>query len=433
MDATGVSAPVHRPYDPAEDLLAWLAEGFERHGDVFGGTAFGQSILATNDPDHAQHVLRRNWRNYRKGFAIKRIALLLGRGLMVSEGELWKTQRKLVQPTLHGHALAEIARQLEAANRGLVGRWERAADRRQRVSVTHDLSGMVLEGVIAAIFGPDADEAFDRFSILSNEAARDLEFAHAFQPLRDLVSRVVARRRTRDVASRDAPRDILGMLMAARDGEGRPAMSDAQLVSEIITLVVAGHETTAITLGWVWRLLSQHPEAEERLHRALDGRGSAPAAGAGDDVVGQVIEETLRLYPPGWLMTRRAIADDRLGELAIGRGTEVYISPYFIQRSPALWRRPDGFDPERFAPARAQERQALAMLPFSAGPRNCIGEAFARMQMRIHLAAVARRLRLAAPEGPPPGLIAGVNLRPAHDFVTTPLRRASVAPARRRA
>jgi cytochrome P450 len=410
-------APV-RPaeaFDPGRDMLEWMAEQFGRHGDVFFAKAFGVDVCATNRPDHVQHVLRKNWRNYRKGFAIKRIAMLLGKGLMVSEGELWKTQRKLIQPAFHGAAIARIAGVVQDANERLLAAWADAARAGRGVNITHDISHLVLECVLLAIFGDDYERAAAAFAILSDEAARDLGFAQAFQPLRKVVAEIAERRRARGAIASD----ILGMLLAARDASGRPAMSDTQLVSEVITMVVAGHETTAITLGWVWFLLSQNPDVEARAHRELDGGGEAFAS--------QVIEEAMRLYPPGWLMTRRAIADDWLGEHRIRAGTEIYIAPYFIQRSPALWTDPQRFDPDRFSPERAAGRPELAMLPFSAGPRNCIGEAFARMEMQIHVTTVARRLRLVGPRQAPPPLSAGVNLRSTADFIMAPQLRSPAA------
>jgi enediyne biosynthesis protein E7 len=211
--------------------------------------------------------------------------------------------------------------------------------------------------------------------------------------------------------------------MEARDEKGR-AMPDPQLINEIKTLIVAGHETTASTLNWIWYLLSQNPQVEEQLWQELDNLlGTEPPSL--DELrrfqyTAEVIEETLRLYPAGWLLTRRALKDDQLGNYFVPAGTEIYISPYFIQRNPELWEDPDAFDPSRFRGGRSAHQHRLATLPFSDGPRNCIGEFLARTEMQIHLLTIARRLRLRAVEATVPELDAGVNLRSKYDIIMMP-------------
>ena len=213
------------------------------------------------------------------------------------------------------------------------------------------------------------------------------------------------------------------MLMAARDPKGQ-AMPDSQLVSEIMTLIVAGHETTASTLNWTWYLLSKNADVEEKLSselNAVPGSDSPEIADLAKFVyTRQVIEETLRLYPPLWLMTRTALKNDQLGDYFVPAGTEIYISPYLIQRHPAFWKDPDRFNPDRFAPDESRTRHPMTMIPFSAGPRKCIGESLARIEMQIHLMTIAKHLRLRSVGEQPIQLEAGVNLRNKHDFIMTP-------------
>jgi cytochrome P450 len=410
-------------YHASADLLGWIGENLDRFGDIFKARAFGGDIYVVNHPDYIQHVLRRNWRNYRKGFAIKKIGLLLGRGLMVSEGELWKTQRKLIQPAFHRSAIEALVEIMNAANRDLVRRWERAASRRESVNVTRDTSTMALNTVLMSLFGADFEALEPHFRVLTEEAARNLELVEAFKALRAIVGELVTRRR-RDG---DPSPDMLAMLMGLRDAAGRPAMSDSQLISEVMTTVVAGHETTASTLNWTWYLLSQHSRIEQRLHAEVDAVVRRDAVGFADmaeaPLSRQVLEEAMRLYPAGWLMTRRALNDDQLGAYFVPAGTEIYIAPYFMQRHAGFWDNPDRFDPDRFGPERSQDRPELAMLPFSAGPRNCIGEPYARTEMQVHLMTVARRLRLSY-DGPAPELDVGVNLRSKHDVIMKPELRA---------
>ena len=407
-------------YDTTVGLLDWMAENFDRFGDIYKASIYSTDAYVIRDPHYVQHVLQRNWQNYKKGQVIKRVALLLGNGLMVSEGEFWKKQRRMIQPAFLQKAIADLTAAIVAANLALLEAWEQAALDDRSVNVTRDISLMVLEVVLISIFGEDHVDVAPHFSILSDETSRDLRFAQAFRALGDLVIRAAARRRKEGRISTD----ILGMLMEARDRDSGQTMSDRQLVSEIMTLIVAGHETTASSLNMTWYLLSGHPEVDEKLFDELDrlmgDRFPKPDELPKFIYTRQVLEEVQRLYPPGWLMTRKALNDDHLGDYHVPAGTEIYVPPYFIHRHPKVWESPDAFDPDRFAPDRSSGRHAMAMLPFSAGPRNCIGEFLARTEMQIHLMAIGKRLRLCYIGGRKLELEAGVNLRSVHDFMMVP-------------
>lgn len=403
-----------------QDLLTWLGEQFGRFGDIFKASIYGTSVYALRDPEYAEHVLRKNWQNYVKGQAIKRVALLLGSGLMVSEGALWKRQRRMIQPAFHRDAIAALGQMIIDANAALLERWERAAQANEKVNVTADISQMILKIVLQSIFGPDYDQVAPYFDVVSAEAERNLEFAQAFRSLGDVIIRVAARRRSEHTVCAD----ILGMLIEARDRDTGAGMSDAQLANEVKTLIVAGHETTASTLNWTWFLLSQHSDVEQKLSSELDLLLGSEFPRLSDlpqfSYTRQVIEETLRLYPAGWLLTRRALKDDSLGPYFVPAGTEIYIPVYFIQRHPDLWPDPDRFDPDRFSPNGPQPRHPLAILPFSAGPRNCIGESLARVEMQVHVMMIAKRLRLRYTESAKPELDIGVNLRSRYNFLMSP-------------
>jgi cytochrome P450 len=212
------------------------------------------------------------------------------------------------------------------------------------------------------------------------------------------------------------------MLMQARDPQSGQLMQDRQLIDEILTLIVAGHETTASTLNWAWYLISQHPEVEQSLSNELATLTTSSEFGDLPRFLytRQIIDEAMRLYPAGWLLTRKALRDDRLGEYFVPAGTEIYVSPYFIQRHPDLWEEPDRFNPDRFRPDNSRHRHRLATIPFSAGPRNCIGALFARVEMQIHLMTIGRYLRLRYIQSRPIELEAGVNLRSKYDFIMYP-------------
>jgi enediyne biosynthesis protein E7 len=407
-------------YTSSEDLLVWLGERFQRYGDIYKASIYGTDAYVLTGPQYVEHVLLRNWQNYPKGQAIKRIALLLGNGLMVSKGEFWTRQRRMIQPAFNRSALGGLLGMITAANLGLLEKWERSANAKASVNVTRDISLMILDIVLKSIFGDDYEEVEPQFRVVSEEASRNLEFAVLFTSLGTTILTVAERRRREGRVSGD----FLGLMMQARDRESGLGMSDAQLVKEIMTLIVAGHETTASTLNWVWYLLSQNSKAEAKLSGELDALFTNPISGVDDlkqfAYTRRVIEEALRLYPPGWLMTRRAIKDDQIGDYFVPAGTEIYISPFYIQRHPGLWEVPNTFDPDRFESDEIPEYRSLAMLPFSVGPRNCIGEHLARIEMQIHVMMIAKRLRLRYVETGAPVLAAGVNLLSVHDFIMTP-------------
>ncbi len=415
-----VPAGPSEQYHASHDLLTWLEGKSKEFGSVYKASLYGTSVYVVSEPHYVEHILRKNWQNYRKGQAIKRVSLLLGSGLMVSEGEFWKSQRRMIQPAFHDKAIDGLSRVIRAANAALLQKWVNAARERASINITSDISQMTLSVVLSSIFGDDYDQVAPQFNILSKEAARDLQFAQAFRPLGKVVTEVATERRMQNRMGSD----MLGVLMEARDQKTGQAMPDGQLVNEIMTLIVAGHETTASTLNWAWYLISKNSEVEERLTCELDTQGGIESSNLVDlpkyTFTRQVIEETLRLYPAGWLMTRKALKDDQLGNYFVPAGTEIYISPYLIQRNPALWEEPDAFMPDRFDPDRSQNRHELAMLPFSAGPRKCIGELLARVEMQIHVMMIAKHLRLRYASDKPMEIDAGVNLRGKCDFIMSP-------------
>ena len=345
------AGPVEK-YSNTEDLLVWLGEQCAKFGDIFKASIYGADVYFLNTPAYIDHVLLKNWQNYPKGQAIKRIALLLGNGLMVSKGDLWMRQRRMLQPAFNRAALGNLTGVITDANSGLLEKWKRAAVAEESVNVTRDISLMILDIVLKSIFGDDYEEVEPQFRLVSEEAARNLEFAVVFTSLAKIILTLAQRRRKESRTSDD----FLGKLMQARDRASGEGMSDSQLTKEIMTLIVAGHETTASTLNWVWYLLSQNPKAEAKLSDELDRllKGDVPSVDSLKEFTYTqfVIEEALRLYPPGWLMTRRAVQDDEIGEYFVPAGTEIYISPYYIQRHPKLWEAPASFEPDRFGPGR---------------------------------------------------------------------------------
>lgn len=407
-------------YGSADDLLQWLAAHRERYGAIYRANVVGTNVYVVSDPAYVDHVLRGNWQNYaRRGQVVKRISLLLGNGLIGSNGSFWASQRRMIQPAFTRTAVAGLFDIIQHVNDGLLTRWKRAALERTTVNVTRDVSTAVLKITLLCIFGDDYDAVAQFCNVLAEDSARNIGFAQAFQPLGEIVVRIAARRRQANLPGGD----ILGTLLRARDRDhGRP-MSDGQLARETMTLIVAGHETTATALNWIWYLLARHPAVEARLGTELDQwavTGVPPLETFPKlTYTVKVINEALRLYPPLWLMTRHAIKNDRLGGYFVPAGTEIYISPYLIQHDPGLWEMPERFDPDRVAEGGA-ERAPLSACPFGAGPRNCIGEFLARTEMQVQLMTVGRELHLRYEDPRPAEVVAGMNLLSKNDFLMSP-------------
>jgi enediyne biosynthesis protein E7 len=404
-----------------DDSLERMIELFARHGDTYRVYVPARKAYTyvVHHPDDIKRVLVSNHRNYTKGIGLDRVRILLGKGIMTSEGELWKRQRYMMQPFFHRRVITEFSSRVSAATERFLGRWDTLERRGEIVNLTDEMSALTLDIVLRSIFGRDLerltqDNGTNPFEVVAKEPARNLQFAYKFRSLTRLVAELIARRRR----EHEEHVDFLAMLMSARDKDTGDPMSERELIDELMTLVVAGHETTASALNWTWYLLSQHREVEARLHAELD---AAPELAAPDlpqmealAYTGQVINEALRLYPPGWVLSRRTIEADVLGGYEIPPGTNVLLPLYLLHRHPRFWKDPDFFWPERFAPEHEAERPRFAYMPFAAGPRHCIGETLAVYEMLVNLYKVGRRYRLRYVPDEPLELEAQINLRTRH-------------------
>jgi enediyne biosynthesis protein E7 len=401
-----------------DDSLERMVELFARHGDIYRVfvPARKAHTYVIHHPDDVKRVLVSNHRNYTKGVGLDRVKILLGKGLMTSEGDLWKRQRYMMQPFFHRRVITEFAQILDSANERFLARWEALTSSGGSVNLTDEMSELTLDIVLRSIFGRDLDRMSQQvggnpFEVVTKEQGRNLQFAFKFRSLTKVVAELLAKRR----AEQEEHFDYVAMLMSARDKETDAPMSDRELIDEVMTLIVAGHETTASGLNWTWYLLSQHPEVEARLHAEIDAAPdmTAPSLAQMETLAytQQVVNEALRLYPPGWLLSRRTIEADVLGGYPIAPGTNVLLPLYLLHRDGRFWKDPDVFWPERFAPEHEAERPRFAYMPFAAGPRHCIGETFALYEMLMHLYKVARRYRLIHVPDKPLELEAQINLR----------------------
>src|SRR5277367_1417894 len=309
----------------SDETLARLRRYFAEFGDIYRVFAPGRGVYnyVINHPDDIKRVLLSNHRNYTKGEGMDRVKILLGNGIMTSEGDFWRRQRRMMQPSFHRRVIDQFSALIREVNDKFAERWASQAARGAAVNLSDDASELTLEIVLRSIFGTDlarleAQFGANPFEVVAKEPNRDLKFAFRFRSLTKLVAELINRRRQ----TGEEHFDFLEMLMASRDRDSGAPMSDKELIDEVLTLIVAGHETTAAALTWTWYLISQHPDAQGELQAEADRIGSDQTLGldAAESLqfTHQVVQEALRLYPPGWLITRRTLEADELGGYPVG-------------------------------------------------------------------------------------------------------------------
>ncbi|MEV0899204.1 cytochrome P450 [Actinoplanes sp. NPDC049802] len=401
------------------DRLAMMTGAARRWGDASRLPVGHKTLYFFNHPDHAKHVLADNAANYRKGIGLVHARRALGDGLLTSEGDLWREQRKVIQPAFQSRRVAQQADAIAAEGARLVGRLSgrigtgpvRMVD--ELTSLTLGVLGRTLLDVdlhaferIGSDFGAVQDQAMFELATLSMvpmwiPLPHQVRFRRARRRLSGIVDRLVAERRARA----DGTDDVLSRLMTSTGREPDPRVGQARLRDELVTLLLAGHETTASTLSWSLHLLDRHPWAWERVHaearEVLGDRLPDHRDLAGLRYTHAVIEEAMRLYPPVWLLPRIAVQADVVGGYRVPAGADVLISPYTLHRDPRFWDRPDSFAPDRFAAGTSTDRPRYAYIPFGAGPRFCVGNHLGMLEAVLVLAMLCRDLRLTGVPGEP--------------------------------
>jgi cytochrome P450 len=417
------------------DPLRFLEECRRTYGDVVQIRFFLWRSFVFARPCDIRHILHENHRNYWKGVVFAKLKRIGGEGLVFSDGDLWRRQRQLVQPAFHRDRIAAMTSMMTDTTAALLDRWRVVAAAGQPVDVAAEMSRLTLGIVARALFGTALGEDEDDFRsavsggmeysnhLVNHFFALPLAIPtranrrgrHAIARLDAIVWKIIGERR-RDVRDRG---DLLSMLINARDAETNETMTDRQLRDEVVTFLVAGHETTAVALAWTWHLVAQHAAVERRLQAEVDtvldgGRVPTLADLAELRYTRMVIEESMRLYPPVWGTMRQAYDDDVVGGQLVRKDETVTVSPWLTHRHPDLWERPEEFDPERFTADRSAARPDYAYFPFGGGPRRCIGNQFAMMEAQLILAMTVQAFRLQAVPGhsvePDPIL----TLRPRH-------------------
>ena len=412
------------------DMLAYFTRCAQELGDVALMRFGPRKVYLLSHPDHIEQVLVARNRAYSKHYAFKFLRPLLGQGLLTAEGDHWLRQRRLMQPAFDRQALARYASVMVEYAEQMVSRWH---DGQQR-DIEQEVTELTLRIAAKTLMDIDLGEQLEKVAH-GTDAMTD-DFRRRFQSiaplpnwlptpnnrrsnrsLRELdtvIDSIIAQRRR----ANDDRGDLLSMLMQARDEDDGRGMSDKQLRDEVMTLLLAGHETTANALSWTWYLLAQHPRAETKLVAELEQvlGGRSPTI---DDLpqltyTEQVVKESMRLYPPAYTIGREAIEDTQVGEYEVPKGTTVFMSQWVVHHDNRWFDEPERFAPERWTEELERTRPKYAYFPFGGGPRVCIGNGFAMIETTLLVAAIAQRYRFRLARDEPVVPWAAVTLRPRH-------------------
>lgn len=451
------TSPTSRPFPgpgrfiPTADLIALrdspldaLVKIARTYGDLFQYPVGFWTIHVLNHPDAIRRVLVDNHKNYSKDtFQYNLLGGVAGRGLLTNDGDSWLHQRRLAQPAFHREQLTTLGAEMVTIANRTAERWETLAQQGQVVDIDAEMMTLTLNIVGQSLFG--VDFAGDANALVSavvttldhviyralNPFAlpnaiptpRNRRFLAARRRLDEAIFALIAHRRAHPADHHD----LLEMLMSARDEETGEQMSDSQLRDEIITLIIAGHETVASALTWAWYFLAKYPHVLRTLQSEVDHvlKGRLPTVADLPDLpyTRMVFEETLRVYPPAWIITRRALHEDIVGGYTLPAGALVVMSPYVTHRHPEFWEHPEGFDPERFAPDPQASRPRYAYFPFGGGPRLCIGNHYSYMEAQLVLATLAQRFTLSLLPGHSAAVQPLVTLRPKKEILMSVHRR----------
>ncbi len=427
----------------------WLA-GFERAARTFGDVVYFQFLhvpmILLVHPEAIESVLLTNPANFLKSRDYRALAKVLGNGLLTSEGDVWRAQRKMLQPAFRRENILSYAPVMAGCAESMLGRWRDGETR----DLHQEMMALTLDIVGKALFGADVLRSADRVGSALETAMK--QFTHiagwafllpenfpvpgtwrmrrATRQLDEVIYGIIRERRARGHNSGAAnSSDLLGTLLEIRDDDGRP-LSDLQLRDQLMTFFLAGHETTAIALSWTWYLLATNPEAERKLHAELGEvlRGQTPTVGDLPRLpyTEMVIKESMRLYPPAWGIGRQARTEFEAGGYQLPPRTNIFLLQWVTQRDARFFPEPERFLPERWSPDPSNEDPAgggpiqnrtvprFAYFPFGGGPRVCIGAGFAMMEATLLLATIAQRYRFTLVPDHPIKLFPSVTLRPRH-------------------
>jgi cytochrome P450 len=400
------------------DRLGLMNLAASRYGDATKLRMGPKTLYVFNHPDYAKHVLSDNAANYHKGIGLVQAKRAIGNGLLTSDGDLWRDQRKVIQPAFQAKQIARQSGVVAAEAAALVARLQ-THQRAGAINVMPEMTKVTLGVLGQALLNTDLsgyDKIGHAFESVQEQAMfemvtlgvmpmwvplpKQLRFRKARAELDRVVNALVDDERTRPKGS---GQDIMSRLVTSTAGESDAEVARTRIRDELVTLLLAGHETTASTLSWAFYLIGEHPQVWQRLHdEAVAVLGDRPPEH--EDLrsltyTNMVVQEVMRLYPPVWILPRLAQQDDEVGGYHVPAGSDVVVSPYIMHRNPEFWLDPERFDPERFAGEAVKARPTYAYIPFGAGPRFCVGNNLGMMEAVFVIATVVRQLRLTTKPG----------------------------------
>ncbi len=422
----------------AKDNVGLFMTAWRKYGDIvrFRGPL---TLYLLVHPDYVKHVLQDNHLKYpRPEFVANKLKGVVGEGLVANEGDVWLRSRRLAQPAFHRQRIASFTTLMTDTATEMLDKWQGHAERGTAVDIKSEMMHVSLAVLAKALFKADwgkyaavvepavgialahtnrrltAPVDPQRFPVRSTR-----EFNKAMSELDAIVYKLIADRR----ASKEDRGDLVTMLIQAKDPETGATYDDKQIRDEVTGFLIAGHETVSAGLTWTWYLLTQNPESWRRVRDEVDTvlGGRTPVL---EDVprleyTTMVLQEAMRLYPPIFVLMRCNQEEDEVGGYRIPRKSNVVICPYVTHRHPEFWDNPEGFDPERFTPERSAGRHRTAYLPFAVGPRKCIGDTFAMLEMQMIVAMAVQRFRLHLAPGQPVIPHPAISLRPKEELMMT--------------
>ena len=431
------------------DNIGLFMDSWRKYGDLvrFRGPL---EIYLPVHPDYIKHVLQDNHRNYpRPEFVDNTLKGVVGDGLVAAEGEEWRRSRRLAQPAFHRQTIATFGEMIADTTAEMLEKWDDHERQGRTIDAKSEMMRLSLAILAKALFKTDwrryGEIVEPAVTTVLDHTNRRLtspidpnrvpilpatrRFHEAIRTLDEITYPLIAERRRSDAP----PTDLIGMLLAARDEETGQGMTDKQARDEVMGFLIAGHETVSCALTWAWYLLSKNPGSRARLRAevvdALAGRTPTTADVAKLKYTSMVIDETLRLYPSIFVLMRSPLEDDEIGGYHIPKGTNIALCSYVTHRHPDFWENPEGFDPERFSPERSAGRHRMAYFPFAGGPRKCIGDSFALLEMQLVIAMVTQRFDLDLDAGRPVIPHPAFSLRPRDPLVMTLRRQAALVAA----
>jgi cytochrome P450 len=426
-------------HDSLGSLLKWQKE----FGSFYSFHRVNQPHYVATNPNYIKYVLQDNNKNYHKGKAFEYMKALLGNGLVTNEGEFWRKQRRMAQPAFHKVKLAKLTEAMTGLIEEFLDEWEQKYQSGDRINLSQEMNLLALKIVSKALFQSEVGDAIYKIGDHLNYAlyrmmmrlrnpflpprwvptAANRKEQKAIKELFSIIDGIIAERQQ----DPQEYNDLLAMLMHSQDEDTGEKMSNQQLRDEVMTLFMAGHESSSAALGYLFWLLSQYPDIDQRVDQEL-------AANLGNEAFtfesfrkvpysSQVINEVLRLYPPAWTIGRKAVEDDEIDGYHVPAGTSIMIPSYVVHRDADLWEQPNEFLPDRWQTQRVKELPRFAYFPFGGGPRLCIGDQFALLEIHAVLALLKRRFTFEHQARHDIALQPLITMRPVEDIYVTLVKR----------